>query len=258
MNTPHHNSTLSAASAEDHHPFAHFSEGAFFAALDELCRIVDSAADSSTKLSRALESLSRTLRMTRGAITLLAPETQDIHIEIAYGLKPSEQSRGHYLPGEGITGMVIQNGRAMAVPDVAREPLFLNRTRARNLQKDRISFFCAPLKTEDRAIGALSVECANARPEFERPIMLVLTVAASLLAPHARRHQLGMVPDDSAKRTLQERLDEMERAAINDALERTSGHMGQAAASLGLTERIMALRMKKYGLRYQDYRIKQA
>ena len=30
--------------------------------------------------------------------------------------------------------------------------------------------------------------------------------------------------------------------------------MGRAAESLGLTERIMALRMKKYGISYKTYR----
>jgi Nif-specific regulatory protein len=62
------------------------------------------------------------------------------------------------------------------------------------------------------------------------------------------------VPVRSHESNLRERLEELERAAIAEALENTSGHMGQAAAALGLTERIMALRMRKYGLRYQDYR----
>ena len=54
--------------------------------------------------------------------------------------------------------------------------------------------------------------------------------------------------------SLQDRLDELERACIVDALTVHKGHMGHAAASLGLTERIMALRMKKYGLCYKEYR----
>ncbi len=163
--------------------------------LVELCRIVDRPADSQAKLSAALECLAHTLGMSRGAITLLAPGTQDIHIEIAYGMKPIEQSRGHYHPGEGVTGLVIQSGKAMVVPDVSREPLFLNRTRSRNLQKDRIAFFCVPLKTDDQAIGALSLESSSAVQEKEQDIVHLLTVAASLLAPHARRHQRNMAPD---------------------------------------------------------------
>ena len=50
------------------------------------------------------------------------------------------------------------------------------------------------------------------------------------------------------------KLDELERASITEALEYSQGQMGKAAASLGLTERIMALRMKKYGITYKAFR----
>ena len=54
--------------------------------------------------------------------------------------------------------------------------------------------------------------------------------------------------------SLQQRLDEMERAYIIEALSHFHGHLGQAARALGLTERMMALRMKKYGITYKAFR----
>ena len=54
--------------------------------------------------------------------------------------------------------------------------------------------------------------------------------------------------------TLQERMDELERACIVDALSYHEGHMGHAAQSLGLTERVMALRMRKHGISYKEFR----
>lgn len=54
--------------------------------------------------------------------------------------------------------------------------------------------------------------------------------------------------------SLQDQLNELERASIVEALECSQGQMGRAAASLGLTERIMALRMKKYGITYKAFR----
>ncbi len=53
---------------------------------------------------------------------------------------------------------------------------------------------------------------------------------------------------------LQERLDELERGCILDALERFRGHMGHAAEALCISERVMALRMKKYGITYKTFR----
>ncbi|MBQ9406511.1 MAG: sigma 54-interacting transcriptional regulator [Desulfovibrio sp.] len=54
--------------------------------------------------------------------------------------------------------------------------------------------------------------------------------------------------------SLQEQIEELERAAIVEALEASRGHVGKAAERLGLTERIVALRMKKYGISYKTFR----
>ena len=54
--------------------------------------------------------------------------------------------------------------------------------------------------------------------------------------------------------SLQHRLDEMEQAYIVEALTHFQGHLGKAADALGLTERMMSLRMKKYGISYKTFR----
>ena len=57
--------------------------------------------------------------------------------------------------------------------------------------------------------------------------------------------------------TLPQRVAELERSCIVEALAASGGHMGKAAQALGLTERIMGLRMRKYTLRYQTFRSKE-
>ncbi len=54
--------------------------------------------------------------------------------------------------------------------------------------------------------------------------------------------------------TLPEKIEELERTCISEALTLSKGHMGQAAESLGLTERIMGDRMRKYSISYKDFR----
>ncbi|MDR1946115.1 MAG: sigma 54-interacting transcriptional regulator [Desulfovibrio sp.] len=82
---------------------------------------------------------------------------------------------------------------------------------------------------------------------------------------HAGRHTPGIpavsVPaggdgDDGSGLTLQEKLDRLELACIVEALEKEKGHIRRAASSLGLTERVMSLRMAKYDITYKDYRQK--
>ena len=47
----------------------------------------------------------------------------------------------------------------MVVPQIEKEPLFLNRTQSReNLTKSNISFICVPIKNGPNVLGALSAD----------------------------------------------------------------------------------------------------
>ncbi len=61
-------------------------------------------------------------------------------------------------------------------------------------------------------------------------------------------------PPDHAGDGLDGALAALERRMITDALSENRGNMAKAAAQLGITERVMGLRMKKYGLSFKDFR----
>ena len=54
--------------------------------------------------------------------------------------------------------------------------------------------------------------------------------------------------------TLPEALEHLERELVSQALREHGGHMGRAAQALGLSERVMGLRMRKFGLDYRAFR----
>lgn len=56
-------------------------------------------------------------------------------------------------------------------------------------------------------------------------------------------------------KTLDESLEEVEHELIVNALRNCRGNMTKASKVLGITERMLGLRMKKYGLEYKEYRI---
>ncbi|MDE5831587.1 MAG: sigma 54-interacting transcriptional regulator [Desulfovibrio sp.] len=60
--------------------------------------------------------------------------------------------------------------------------------------------------------------------------------------------------DARARETLREKLDRLEKDCLLDALRDNGGNMKKAAAALGLTERIMGLRAKKYALNCKAFR----
>ncbi|RLB17455.1 MAG: sigma-54-dependent Fis family transcriptional regulator [Deltaproteobacteria bacterium] len=153
------------------------------ACLYEISKSIHASLDLRKSLYKVLDLLSEHLGMKRGSITLLNPETKQIHIEVAHGISSSARSRGRYKLGEGITGKVIESGRPMAVPKIDDEPLFLDRTGARSkIDKSRISFICVPIKESKRVVGALSVDRGTSDHMPLDEDVRLLMVISSLIA----------------------------------------------------------------------------
>ena len=160
-------------------------------ALYEISRALASSLDLKETSHKILEILASILDMRRGTLTLLDPETGDLVIETAHGLTAEEIARGRFKVGEGVTGRVFEKGEPMIVPDVGREPLFLNRTRSRgDLAKERIAFLCMPVKIRGETIGVLSVDrlFRYGSPDFEDDAR-VLTLVASLIGQAVKLQQ---------------------------------------------------------------------
>ncbi len=150
--------------------------------LFEITHALHATLDLRKTLYDVLEIMSERLGMNRGSITLLTPETREIHIVVAHGT-PSGSSRGRYKLGEGITGRVVDSGRPMAIPHLDEEPLFLDRTRARSkLDKSKISFICVPIKEGRRVLGALSVDRVFDHASALDDDVQLLTIISGLIA----------------------------------------------------------------------------
>ena len=127
--------------------------------LFEISQTLDKSLDLRDVVGPLLRTMASKMGMMRGTLTLLNRESGEIAIEEAYGLSESQRERGKYKLGEGITGKVIQTGKSAVIPRISEEPMFLNRTGAReNLKKQDISFICVPIKLGKEIIGALSVD----------------------------------------------------------------------------------------------------
>ena len=133
-------------------------------------------------LSAVLEILSTNLSMERATVTLKEGQTSLLKIIASHGLDPQEQKRGIYAPGEGVTGAIFETAQPFAVPDIGREPMFLNRTQARNLTKNNLAFIGVPIVLNNEPIGVLSVDrLFGPEVEFKEDIRF-LTIVATLMA----------------------------------------------------------------------------
>jgi Nif-specific regulatory protein len=158
--------------------------------LFDISQELDRSLNLKEILGTVVEQLVERTDMTRAALTLLNRETQEIVTEESYGLSDSEQTRGRFRIGEGITGQVVKTGEPMIVEHIADSEMFLNRTgpKSRARAKD-ISYLCVPILQETEVIGTLSAD----RPfvaggALEKNARLV-SIVASMIAQAVRLRQ---------------------------------------------------------------------
>jgi Nif-specific regulatory protein len=127
--------------------------------LYEISEALNEHLDLKKSLYKVLDILSSSMNMLRGTITLLHPLRNEISIEVAHGLSKSAMQKGKYKLGEGITGRVIETGKAVTIPKISQEPLFLNRTASRKTKQNKeLYFIFVPVKKGSQVIGALSFD----------------------------------------------------------------------------------------------------
>ncbi|BEQ14039.1 nif-specific transcriptional activator NifA [Desulfoferula mesophila] len=158
--------------------------------LFEISRTLERSMDLRDVVAPVLELISNHMGMMRGTITLLNRETGEILIEAAHGLSAKQRERGRYKLGEGVTGQVVQSGRAMVVEHIGDEPHFLDRTGARSkLDKSDISFICVPIKLGNEVIGALSADRLFQNTVSLEEDVRLMSVIGSMIAQGVRLRQ---------------------------------------------------------------------
>jgi len=159
--------------------------------LSDISKVFAESLHLEETLKSILKSLDTHLKLQRGTITLLDPETETINIKVAHGLSEKSRKLGSYKVGEGITGLVVQSGREIVVPDISKDPRFLHRTGSRKLTEGKqIAFFCVPIKLEGKTIGALSVDRkAGDKDDFDANIRL-LNVISTMVAQAVKLNKL--------------------------------------------------------------------
>ncbi len=155
--------------------------------LFEISQILDRSIDLRRVVEPMLEAMAKHMGISRAVINLLKEQTGAVNIDYAWGMTLTEQQRGVYQLGEGITGRVVQDGQPVVVPRVSRDPEFLNRTRARREKENDSSFVCVPIRVDNAVLGAFSVEwpydeTRNLADEQRR-----LSVIASMVGNAVRR-----------------------------------------------------------------------
>lgn len=160
------------------------------ATVYEIAKILGSSLALHDTLHQALNVISSHLNMGFGMVSLMQ-ESGQLSIISAIGLTREEIRRGDFESGEGVTGQIFKHGVPIVIPDIAQEPLFLNKTGAhKEWQGKPIAFLGVPIKIDRKCIGVLSFqfEKTEATNEFQSRLQL-MTMVASLIGQSVRLNQ---------------------------------------------------------------------
>ncbi|MFA6173703.1 MAG: sigma 54-interacting transcriptional regulator [Kiritimatiellales bacterium] len=136
-------------------------------------------------LIEVLDIMETELSVSRGTFTLRKPDTEIFVIEASRGLTAEEKKRGQYKLGEGITGRVAQTGQSALIPDITKDPRFLNLTKSRT--GNQTAFICVPVIYRKAVIGTMSIDLSitadvEALRRYQRFLELVANILAEAVA----------------------------------------------------------------------------
>jgi len=159
------------------------------AMLNSIAKILSKPLPLKELLEMILGELSRKAGMQRGMISILDRETGVAMLDVAYGIDVAGLDI-RFNPGEGVTGKVAHTCKAIAIPNLGTEQLFLDRTGARrNLDRSELAFLCVPIIYEGKAVGVLSADkVAKQIFTIDYELQLLSEVAALIAkSVHMRR-----------------------------------------------------------------------
>ncbi|ACS86394.1 sigma-54 interaction domain-containing protein [Musicola paradisiaca] len=159
--------------------------------LSEVSKVVSAEGSLSKTLKLVLELMQKHLQVIRAMITLYDASCDQIFIHESYGLSREEADKGVYAPGEGITGRVIETRQPIIVPNIADDPLFLNRTGSWNQHRDgQLSFICVPIIRSLKVMGTIGIERLYHNEQLRYLDVEVLRVIAAIIAQAVELHLL--------------------------------------------------------------------
>jgi Nif-specific regulatory protein len=127
----------------------------------EVSKVLASSLDVAKTFREAINSMVAMMDWRR-SIVVTTSEDGMLRGLCAVGLSSEEHKRLQFKVGEGVVGRVAATGMPIVVPDIAKEPLFLNRTGAADQSPGvPIAYMAVPIRADRRTLGVLTVDREN-------------------------------------------------------------------------------------------------
>lgn len=159
--------------------------------LVEAAELIGQSLDPTTAIEGILSLLSEKLLLNHGRVLLPKTDSSELIIRYSCGLTASEQDRGIYALGEGVTGKVMSSGHIALIPNVNLEPTYLARvSAATHIQNNPLAYIAVPITQEDTTIGVLAVHPDNDDQTKLTSHLFVLQIMAQMICQILRINNL--------------------------------------------------------------------
>ncbi len=179
--------------------------------LVEINNAISRTFNLKESLMATLKILQKSYHIKSGAVFLA--EDDGVHYVMAASVGYRDGlAKTKYKLGEGLTGRIAESGKPIVVPQVSKEPMFLNRMSSWNPKRDREqSFIGVPIILDYETLGVLIVNLAyNAKRDYDSSVKFLILVASALVQAirldRIRKKERMELVQESAK--IQEKLKE--------------------------------------------------
>lgn len=158
----------------------------FLRTLHHTVQHLDPLSPLQSSLDALLASTAEAMDYKRMALAIFDPKTNTIRFDLTHGHKGPVKAT--YTPGQGVTGQVLNTGRAIIIERMDHDERFLNKAMGRS-QKElaELSFICVPISRvnaegEHEALGVLSADIPCQPMEILHAHCAFLEVLAAVIA----------------------------------------------------------------------------
>ncbi len=160
--------------------------------LVEINQAVSRNLNLEDSLQSTLQILQNEYRIKSGAVLLTNKDNKSLSMATSIGYQ-IDVAKTEYKFGEGLTGRIAETGKPIVVPQVSKEPLFLNRLSSWDSKKDREqTFIGTPIMLDYKTLGVLVVNLPyNPKREYNSDLQFLTLVASALLQPIRVKHVIA-------------------------------------------------------------------
>ena len=150
--------------------------------LFDVSRELGNASDLDGHLEKTLELIASYTGMMRGSLLLIDENTQKISAEASYGMQEGEWRQLRKDVKADVIDRIVELGKPMIVSRTSRSPFIINRTNARDVQKELIDLIFVPLLLGEKTVGIICADSLFAESISLDEDIRLLQILSSLIA----------------------------------------------------------------------------